>query len=119
MDGSLRVDMQDASPPRPPVPPRPRCGATHVVRNALTHSGTPAFRCRGCDRRFVEAPRKGPVPDGTTNLIRRLLAKRMGVRAIARVTGVSRSWLQGFVSALLREGPPHHPGPLRNSPGGS
>ena len=110
--------MQDASPPRPPIPPCPRCGATHVVRNGLTHSGTPAFRCRACDRRFVEAPRKGPVPRDTKDLIRRLLAERMSLRAIARVTGVSRSWLQGFVNALLREDTPHHPGPLQKSPAG-
>jgi len=90
-----------------------------VVRNGLTHSGTPAFRCRGCDRRFVEAPRKGPVPDATKDLIRRLLAERMGVRAIARVTGVSRSWVQGFVNALYRDDTPHHPGPLQESPAGS
>lgn len=90
-----------------------------MVRNGLTHSGTPAFRCRGCDRRFVEAPRKGPVPDATKDLIRRLLAERMGVRAIARVTGVSRSWVQGFVNALYRDDTPHHPGPLQESPAGS
>ncbi len=107
--------MQDASHPHSPIPPCPRCGATHVVRNGLTHSGTPAFRCRGCDRRFVEAPRKGPVPDATKVLIRRLLAERMGLRAIARVAGVSRSWLQGFVNALYREGTPHDPGPLKKS----
>ena len=110
--------MDTTTPASGPVPPCPRCHATHVVRNGLTHSGTPAFRCRACDRRFVEVPRKGPVPDPTKDLIRRLLAERMGPRAIARVTGVSRSWLQGFVNALLREETPHHPGPLQKSPAG-
>ena len=90
-----------------------------MVRNGLTHSGTPGFRCRRCDRRFVAAPRTGPIPDVTKDLIRRLLGERMGLRAIARVTGVSRSWLQGFVNALLRDGTPHHPGPLQKSPAGS
>jgi len=55
----------------------------------------------------------------TKDLIRRLLGERMGLRAIARVTGVSRSWLQGFVNALLRDDTPHHPGPLQKSPAGS
>ena len=50
--------------------------------------------------------------------IRRLLSERMGLRAIARVTGVSRSWLQGFVNALYRDDTPHHPGPLQKSPAG-
>ncbi len=89
-----------------------------MVRNGRTHSGTPAFRCRACDRRFAEAPRKGPVPGEAKDLIRRLLAERMSLRAIARVTGVSRSWLQGFVNRVLREDTPHDPGPLPKSPAG-
>ena len=109
--------MQEATQSRPPVPPCPRCGAAHVVRNGLTHSGTPNFRCRACDRRFVADPRKGPVPDGTRDLVRRRLGERMSLRGIARVAGVSRSWLQGFVNALYRDETPHHPGPLKKSPG--
>lgn len=89
-----------------------------MVRNGLTHSGTPAFRCRGCDRRFVADPQTGPIPDATKDLIRRLLGERMALRAIARVTGVSRSWLQGFVNAVLRDDTPHDPGPLQKSPAG-
>ena len=103
--------MLDANPTRPPIPPCPRCGATHVVRNGLTHSGTPGFRCRACDRRFVAAPKTGPVPEATQTLVRRLLAERLGIRASARAVGVSRSWLQGFVNALDREQTPHDPGP--------
>jgi insertion element IS1 protein InsB len=108
--------MQDAAPARPPIPPCPRCGATHVVRNGLTHSGTPNYRCRGCDRRFVADPKAGPVPDETRALVRRLLAERMAIRAIARAVGVSRSWLQGFVNALYRDETPHDPGPPRRRP---
>ena len=77
----------------------------------MTHSGTPAFRCRGCDRRFVAAPKTGPVPEATQDLVRRLLSERVGVRAIARITGRSRSWVQGFVNALYRDETPHDPGP--------
>ena len=89
----------------------PRCGSTHVVRNGRTHSGTPGFRCRGCDRRFVAAPKTGPVRVATQDLVRRLLAERLGVRAIARATGRSRSWVQQFVNAVYREQTPHDPGP--------
>src|SRR4051812_33755122 len=106
--------MPSATPPRPPIPPCPRCGATHVVRNGLTHSGTPGFRCRGCDRRFVAAPKGGPVPEVTRELVRRLLAERVGVRAIARITGRSRAWVQGFVNAVYRDQTPHDPGPAPN-----
>jgi len=60
---------------------RPRCGATHVVRNGLTHSGTQGFRCGGCDRRFVAAPKSGPVPEATKDLVRRLLEPVMNLSA--------------------------------------
>jgi insertion element IS1 protein InsB len=110
--------MQNASPPQDPIPVCPRCRAGHVVRNGANRSGTPGFLCRACGRRFVAAPKKGPVPDDTKDLIRRLLGERMSLRGIARVTGVSRSWLQTFVNALLRDETPHHPGPLQKRPAG-
>ena len=100
--------MQDASPP----PPCPRCVGTHVVRNGATRSGVPSFRCRGCGRRFVAAPRTRPVSAADRGLVERLRAERVGLRAIARATGRSRSWVQRFANALYRERTPHHPGPL-------
>ena len=57
--------------------------------------------------------------DDRKDLIRRLLAERLALRAIARATGVSRSWLQGFVNALYREDTPHDPGPPPKSRGRS
>ena len=86
-----------------PSPPCPSGGATHVVRNGSNQSGTPTFLCRGCGRRFVARPKAGPVPDATRQLVRRLPGERVGVRAIARATGVSRSWVQGFVNGILRD----------------
>jgi len=103
--------MQDADP----IPPCPRCRAAHVVRNGRTRSGSPNFLCRGCGRRFVARPKKGPVPDATRDLVRRLLRERMSLRGIARAVGVSRSWLQAFVNDLYRERTPFEPGPLKKS----
>ena len=88
--------MQDASHP---IPPCPRCRATHVVRNGRTQAGSPNFLCRGCGRRFVERPKKGPVSDERKDLVRRLLRERMSLRAIARATGLSRSWVQRVAAA--------------------
>lgn len=102
-----------------PHPSCPDCRATHVVRNGANAAGTPTFLCRACGRRFVEAPRAGPVPAETKALVERLLGERMALRAIARVTGLSRSWLQRFVNALYRDDTPHHPGPLKKTPGSS
>jgi transposase-like protein len=95
-----------------PLPTCPGCRTGRVARNGLTHTGTPNFRCRGCGRQFVEAPLKGPVSEEKKGLVLRLLGERMAIRAIARVTGLSRSWLQRFVNALYREQTPCEPGPL-------
>ena len=104
--------MQDASK----LPPCPRCAGTHVVRNGSTRAGKPSFRCRGCGRRFVTDPAKGPVSDGDRAAVERMLAERLSLRAIARITGRSRSWLQGFVNDLYRRRTPHAPGRLKKSP---
>jgi insertion element IS1 protein InsB len=85
-----------------------------VVRNGPTRHGVPSFRCRQCGRRFVAEPKKGPVSEEQRSLVRRLLAERLSLRAIARVVGVSRSWLQTFVNAVY-DGTPWEPGPLKKS----
>ena len=109
-------DGMTTTPPDPtPVPPCPRCAATHVVRNGPNTAGTPTFRCRACGRRFVAAPQKGPVADDRQTLVRRLLHERLALRAIARATGLSRSWLQGFVNRVYEE-TPWEPGPLKKTP---
>ena len=86
------------------------------MRNGPNASGTPTFRCRGCGRRFVAAPKKGPVSPEDQARVRRLLAERMGVRAIARATGRARSWVQNFVNTLYRDDTPHDPGPPPKRP---
>ena len=86
-----------------------------MVRNGANSAGTQTFRCNGCNRRFVADPRRQPVPDETKALIERLLGERLGLRAITRVTGVSRSWLQAFVNDLDQERTPWEPGPLKKS----
>ena len=104
--------MQDASHP---IPPCPRCHATHVVRNGRLRSGSAQLLCRGCGRRFVPDPKRGPVPDDRKALVRRLLRERVSLRGIARATGLSRSWVQRFVNTVYREETPHEPGPLKKS----
>ena len=97
------------------IPSCPRCSATHVVRSGLTHNGVPSFRCRGCGRRFIAHPTRGPVSDQTKDLVRRLLAERLALRAIVRVTGLSRSWLQAFANDRSRDDANGNPGPLKKS----
>ena len=111
--------MPDSITSPPAVPLCPRCGAAGAARNGRNAAGTPTFRCGACGRRYVAAPRKGPVTEDRKALIRRLLAERLALRAIARAVGVSRTWLQAFANALYRDDTPHDPGPLQKSPAGS
>ncbi len=67
--------MPTTPPNRDPIPSCPRCHSNHVVRNGKTQSGSPNLLCRGCNRRFVARPRKGPVSEERKELIRRLLAR--------------------------------------------
>ncbi len=101
--------MSTATPASETVPRCPRCAATHVVRNGTLRSGSPQLLCRGCGRRFVAAPKGGPVPEQAKALVRRLLLERLSLRGIARAAGVSRSWLQTFVNALYRDETPWEP----------
>ena len=103
---------------RAPVPPCPRCGSAAATRAGLTHNGVPSFRCPDCGRRYVAAPRKGRVTDDRKQLVLRLLGERMSLRAIARVTGLSRSWLQDFVNDLYQSRTPWEPGPLKKKRAG-
>jgi transposase-like protein len=107
--------MNTTTPELAPIPPCSRCAATHVVRNGANSAGTPTFRCRACGHRFVANPRKGSVPEEKRALIRRLLLERLSLRAIVRVVGVSRSWLQRFVNTLYAQ-TPWEAGPLKKSP---
>ena len=97
------------------LPTCPQCAVGPVVRNGANSAGTPTWRCNGCWRRFVESPRRGPVTGDQQALVERLLGERLGLRAIARVTGRSRSWLQNFVNDLYRRETPWEPGALKKS----
>jgi len=83
----------------------PSCLSDHVSKNGLTSSGKPNHRCVACGRQFVLDPRKGPIPDWKKDLVRKMLAERIALAAIARVLDVSESWLQEFVHAVHDDTP--------------
>jgi|SoiMethySBSTD1v2_1073268.scaffolds.fasta_scaffold1415994_2 transposase-like protein len=78
----------------------PSCLSDHVSKNGLTSYGKPNHRCVACGRQFVLDPQKGPIPDWKKALVRKMLAERVALAAIARVLDVSASWLQAFVNAV-------------------
>jgi len=78
--------------------PCPRCGSYHTIKNGSTHNGKPKCQCKDCGRQFVLNPNNQSVSLDIKLLIDKLLLERIPLRGIARVTGVSFSWLQDYVN---------------------
>ena len=76
----------------------PACGGLHVVKNGLTRHGKQNYRCQTCKRQFVENPTQNEISTDTRKQIDKLLLERLSMAGIARVTGVSESWLQDYVN---------------------
>lgn len=74
------------------------CGSIHIIKNGSIHNGKPKHQCKSCGCQFVNNPTKATVSDETKHLIDRLLLERISLKGIARVTGVSWSWLQNYVN---------------------
>jgi IS1 family transposase/transposase-like protein len=87
--------------PSSPVFPCPSCGSHHTIKNGSIHNGKPKRRCKECGRQFVINPTNKTISPDIKQLIDRLLLERISLRGIARVTGVSWSWLQNYVNNKL------------------
>lgn len=83
----------------------PQCHSQVVVKNGHIHNGKQRYRCNDCGRQFVEDPQHQPVSDETKGLIDRLLLEKIPLAGIARVVGVSASWLQNYVNQKYRDTP--------------
>jgi transposase-like protein len=81
--------------------PCPRCGSHHTIMNGTIHNGKPKCQCNNCGHQFLINPTKQSVFLETKQLIDKLLLERISLRGIARVTGVSWSWLQNYVNKKL------------------
>ena len=81
----------------------PNCKATHVVKYGKTRSGTQNYKCRECGRRFVEHPTKKYLSQETWAQIDKLLKEKLPLSGIARVTGISGTWLQRYVNRLYEK----------------
>lgn len=87
------------------MPCCPTCHSEHVVKNGSIHTGKQKFACKTCGRQFVEDPQFRIISDETKALIDKLLLERLSLAGIARVVGVSESWLQGYVNEKYRTTP--------------
>lgn len=83
----------------------PDCDSDQIIKNGFNALDKQNYRCKECGRQFVLMPDKGPISDETKNLIDRLLVERISLAGIARVAGVSESWLQRYVNKKYAEVP--------------
>jgi IS1 family transposase/transposase-like protein len=83
----------------------PNCGSHQFTKNGINATGKQNYRCKDCDRQFVIDPLKSPISNATKEIIDRLLLERISLAGIARVTGVSESWLQSYVNQKYQNVP--------------
>lgn len=83
----------------------PKCQSTRVIKYGHTHYGKPRFRCQVCGRQFVEDATRQPIDEVSRQLIDKLLLERLALAAIARITGVSKRWLQLYVNQKFYQTP--------------
>ena len=79
-------------------PTCPNYGSEDVVENGRIHNGKQNFKCKACNRQFVEDPQNKRIPQQTKDLIDKLLLEKIPLAGIARVCEVSESWLQDYAN---------------------
>ncbi|MEJ7862598.1 MAG: hypothetical protein WKF90_13290 [Pyrinomonadaceae bacterium] len=82
----------------------PRCQLSRIKRNGYTYYGKQNYQCLLCDRQFVV--RNQTVSLEKREIVKSLLLERISLRGIARVLGISLSWLLDFVEQLYLTTPP-------------
>jgi transposase-like protein len=80
------------------MPACPKCSSSSTVKNGRIHNGKQRFKCRDCERQFIEQPTKKVIEQATRDLIDRLLLERISLAGIARAAQVSEQWLQTYVN---------------------
>ena len=81
----------------------PRCGSQQTVKNGRTHNKKPKRKCQTCGRQFVVSPPKKYISQSVLDWIEKLLLEKIPLAGIARVTGVSKKWLQDYVNVLYAQ----------------
>ena len=83
----------------------PSCQSGHTIKNGTTHHRKSQFQCQSCGRQFILNPSQKIISDETKALIDKLLLEKISLAGIARVTGVSETWLQAYVNSRYEQTP--------------
>jgi transposase-like protein len=68
------------------------------MKNGTARREKQNYKCRDCDRQFVENPQWKRRELDSTVMIDRLLLEKIPLADIARVLKLSASWLQHYVN---------------------
>ncbi|MBD1831694.1 IS1 family transposase [Cyanobacteria bacterium FACHB-472] len=79
-------------------PDCPRCGSNHIVKNGRIHNKNPKYKCQNCGRQFVEISNNKIIDKHRLDYIDKMLLEKIPLVGIARVTSVSKKWLQNYVN---------------------
>jgi insertion element IS1 protein InsB len=83
----------------------PNCSSEEIIKNGSIHTGKQKYQCKGCGRQFVENPKHPAISPEIKALIDKLLLEKLSLAGIARVTGVSETWLQTYVNNKYEQVP--------------
>lgn len=75
----------------------PSCGSIAFKKNGINQHGDQNHKCLECERQFVLDPQQKIISEEIKTLIRKLLLEKLSLRAICRVTDVSKTWLLAFI----------------------
>ncbi len=76
----------------------PECNSGNIRKNGFIHNGKQKYQCKDCGRQFVLNPKYRRISQETLDLVDKLLLEKISLAGIARVTGVSETWLQTYVN---------------------
>ncbi|MEZ5672212.1 MAG: hypothetical protein R3E08_07395 [Thiotrichaceae bacterium] len=82
------------------MPVCPKCGGSQIVKNGFVYYEKQNFKCKECGRQFVENGQQNQINDETKELIGKLLLEKLSLAGIARVLGISETWLQKYVNKV-------------------
>jgi len=84
------------------MPVCPNCWGSQIVKNGFVYYEKQNFKCKECGRQFVENGQQNQINDETKELIGKLLLEKLSLAGIARVLGISETWLQKYVNKVYK-----------------
>jgi len=73
------------------------CASENIKKNGHTHYGKQNYMCNDCGRQFVKGGQDWFISDAKKDLVDKLLLERISLAGIARVTGISQSWILSYL----------------------